>query len=420
MGKIDTKAVMITNRGPNFTTQNTSHKAMGGTKGIYPQIMSKYCDKWMCIMPRSALAGNPLSEYGEQLDILGVNDEEYNKYYYSYVSETLYPYLLGYKSLMIEHPQGYLDTVVDMIAEKIKNSYMDKPIILCDYHLYKLPAKLPRATKKIFYWFIPILTIDHYDERMADILDNLDMADEIILFDDVWVNNYINAFHHFFPTRTMHARVYSIMMGPDEYYEQPDPRVRMDYISFIEDKFGASPTGKQIISVCRMDFVKRVPLLIEGYEKYRRKNPNSSAELYIVAPYHRHDSLVYRNENDLIITLTKKSDFSKNIHITHNNLSSAELRLLFKYADVFVCPSTYDAMPLTPLEYILANDGNGAVILSDTIGSYRLLSTLAVGFRAEDSQSLAFSIDQALRASDNNMHTMKEVVSKCTIQKAIA
>lgn len=419
MGKIDTRAVMITNRGPNFTTQNTSHRAMGGTKGIYPQIMSKYCDKWMCIMPSSALAGNPVSEYDEQLDILGVNDEEYDKYYYSYVSETLYPYLLGYKSRMVEHPQGYLDTVVDMIAEKIKNSYMDKPIILCDYHLYKLPAKLPRATKKIFYWFIPILTIDHYDERMADILDNLDKADEIVLFDDVWVNNYINAFHHFFPGRAMHAKVHSIMMGPDECYEQPDPRTRDDYVDFINDKFGKPPVGRQVISVCRMDFVKRVPLLIKGYEKYMYKNPDSSTELYIVAPYHRQDSIVYRDENDLITTLVRESDFSKRIHIIHNNLSSVELKLLFKYADVFVCPSTYDAMPLTPLEYVLANDGNGALVLSNTIGAYRLLSTLAIGFNAEDPSSLANGLYRALVTSPDKMSTMKKVVSECVIQKVI-
>lgn len=94
--------------------------------------------------------------------MLSVEDCEYNDYYYKYVSETLYPYLLGYKDRLVDHPISYLENVTTKIAAKVQALGTEQPIILCDYHLYQLPAQLPDNVQKIFYWFIPILTIDNY------------------------------------------------------------------------------------------------------------------------------------------------------------------------------------------------------------------------------------------------------------------
>ncbi len=418
--KINNKYLLVTNRGPDFKTSKTDHEAMGGTKGIYPQIMSVFCDKWLCLMPSGKMAGSLRSEYGKDLEVLSIKDSRYDDYYYKYVSETLYPYLLGYKNEAKKHPRAYRDYVIDMLADKINEDFESKPVIICDYHLYDLPRKIKSDVSKLFFWFVPILTIEHYDDNFKEILRDLNYATEIYFFDDVWANNFINCFNHFLPGEKMKVKVKSLLMGPDEFYAEDDNYSLDDYKNLMKEIFNKNiSVGRNILSVSRMDFVKRIPLLIEGFEKYLEIYNDTVSTLTIIAPHHRKESDVYKNENELIVNLVNNSAYKDRIFLSSENLSSNKLKVLYKYAEMFVCPSLYDAMPLTPLEYISANIGTGRTVISNSLGSYRFLSTLTFTFEANDSHSLAYAINEAFVSKYNNIATMKSVVKSSTAQKAI-
>ncbi len=78
------------------------------------------------------------------------------------------------------------------------------------------------------------------------------------------------------------------------------------------------------------------------------------------------------------------------------------------------------SMPnLTKSTSILIVGGTGSVVLSKSIGAFRLLSTLAIGFEPERIESLALGIQESLSEKVGTMPIMKQVVGSCTIQKAI-
>ncbi len=415
--------VMVSNRGPNFTTPGNRHLAMGGTKGIYPQIMEAFCNSWVCLSSEDLNTGDITSEYKDQLDIVFVDPQLYHQYYFEYVSEQLYPTLLGYPKLRQVHSRDAFDIVMNCLVAQLAKKHAQKDVVICDYHLYNLPKLLPPELAKIFFWFIPILTIDQYDESIREVLYGLNHATELYFFDDVWAQNFINLFHHFMPYQQLRVKVKSLMMGPDDFYEQARQTTRAEYNILLHKAFGVVPRGKHIISVSRMDFVKRLPLLIEGFELYLDNTADNITNLLLFAPHHRPDSSVYKKENKHIKQMVRASRYKDRIFLTHNHTESADLRTIFTYADMFVCPSKHDAMPLTPLEYILANNGKGSVVLSDSLGAYRLLSTITPSFEADNPHALARAVARSISEPQAErtakIKLMKRIISYSTIQKAI-
>ncbi len=119
MGQKIKNAILISNRGPDFTCSKSEHFAIGGTKGIYPQLMYAFCKKWICLAKISLNVGPVISDYGDKLDVLFIKDDIYNKYYYEFVSEYLYPYLLGFSNLAIRNGENAHTEVVKKIAAEV-------------------------------------------------------------------------------------------------------------------------------------------------------------------------------------------------------------------------------------------------------------------------------------------------------------
>lgn len=415
--------IMISNRGPDFFTPGKMHVAMGGTKSIYPEIMDAFCSKWICLSSEELNTGSAVSRFGDKLDIIFLRPETYHAYYHEYVSETLYPMLLGYKDRATDHDSRPFDEVMKLIADRYSRRHLGQNAIICDYHLYQLPRLIPQSIRKVFFWFIPMLTIDHYDESIRDVLDGLNAATEIYFVDDVWAQNFINVFHHFMPGRTLRVKVRTVMMGPDAFFGKFEDVTREEYAETLTRLFGCAPRGRHVVSVSRMDFVKRIPLLIEGFERYVDASGDVDTKLLIFAPHHRRDSTLYGREGQIIKDAIRSSRHRERLFLRNEVTRSQDLGVVYAFADVFVCMSQHDAMPLTPLEYVLANGGRGSVVLSDSIGAYRLLRSFAHGFEAESAHALAralsAAVNEAPEARAEAMDTMKRIVGRSTVQRAI-
>ncbi|MDQ3099488.1 MAG: trehalose-6-phosphate synthase [bacterium] len=419
--------VMISNRGPNFTSNNTLHRGMGGTKEIYARLVENFCKGWICLASSELKSDSVQSEYRAVLKILFIEKDKYANYYYKYVSEYLYPSLLGYpeKANPNHSPEDFNDICKD-IVECVKDTYGQTDVMICDYHLFKIPSLIDWDCKKIFLWFIPILTEEYYTHEMKEIVWSLAQCDEIYFFNEIWSYNFKKAFNHYYPDEPLKTKVRSLMMGPDEDYTLTENISRETYVELLSNKLSLQNIHgkKYLLSVSRMDFVKNIPLSIQGFEKYLEGNPeDSQLDLILIAPHHRKDSDVYIAETTKIKTLVEQSKFRDRIHLTHEYFNADELRILFKFANAFVCPSTFDAVPLTPLEYVLANENDGAVILSDSIGAYMLVFPNCYDFHHEDVDSLAQAIKKSMHDStemrQERMQIMKSVIMEESLQKSM-
>lgn len=421
------KFVMISNRGPNFTSSKGFHRSMGGTKEIYAHLVENFCKGWVCLASGELESNNIQSEYSDLLKVMFIKKEKYANYYYKYVSEFLYPALLGHIDRAItSHSTNDLIEISKEMVKLVRRTYGKTDVMICDYHLFKIPALINWQCHKVFLWFIPILTEEYYFPELKEIIGSLSKCDELYLFNDIWCRNYKKAFKHYFPEKTLQTKVRPVMMGPDENYLETKKIGKNDYLRVLKTKLGVSDISnkKFLLSVSRMDFVKNIPLSIKGFEKYLANNPHDK-ELFLIliAPHHRKDSNVYIEEEKMIKNLVEQSLYKERILLTHDYFEANELRVLFKYVDVFVCPSTFDAVPLTPLEYVLANKGSGAVILSDSIGAYELTFPNCYDFLHDNVESLALAIKQSLTddlaIKKQRIRNMKSIILEETLQKSM-
>jgi trehalose-6-phosphate synthase len=92
-----------------------------------------------------------------------------------------------------------------------------------------------------------------------------------------------------------------------------------------------------------MDIVKNIPILIKGFEYYLSNNQKDNKSiLLIIAPHHRRNSKLYDKEHKKIINILKSSKFKNKIFLFTENLSIQELKILYKFANIFFSTSLYD------------------------------------------------------------------------------
>jgi trehalose-6-phosphate synthase len=421
------KYIMISNRGPNFTSIDQFHRGMGGTKEIYAALMENFCKGWLCLSTKEFESKHIHSDYGKRLKVLFIEKEKYNQYYYQYISEYLYPSLLGYREKAITtYSTNAFNEISKQIVTSVRETFGKSNVIICDYHLYKIPAMINWECRKIFMWFIPILTQEYYFPELKEIIWNLSLCDEIFFFNEVWCRNYKIAFKYYFPNNALMAKIRPLMMGPVEEYSKTKGLLRNDFHSLLKTKLNINNiSGKKfLITVSRLDFVKNIPLAISGFEGYLKANKDDKdLNLLLIASHHRRDSLVYQGEEKIINNMVDRSPYKQRIFLTHEYFDASELRLIFKYADIFVCPSTNDAVPLTPLEYVLANAGHGALILSDSIGAYELTFPNCYDFEHENPDALAKVISRVKnddrKTKEQRLSNIKSIILEETIERAM-
>lgn len=367
MAKIE--YLLVTNRGPDFETSNTANSAIGGTKDAYSTLAKGLSKKWICIYhgDREGLK----SDYYGKLDPLFVDKELYENYYYKYVSEYLYPNLLGFKDIAISK-----DYFVDFkkVALKLSKKITlgeEKNLIICDYHLFLLPSLLDETYNLNFFWFIPFMDYKEYDhDLLKEILLSLSKCKRLFFLTEKYKQNFVSACKNILGVQNIKTEIISLALGPDYNYFNIKKRERKDFDKLIRSKLklNVEPKDKIILNVSRMDFVKNVTFLIKAYEYFKSNFEDKNSHLLLVLPNHRDNSPMYKLEKEKILNIIDNSLYKNKIHVLNENLSKKELRILYSFSDVLTCCSKYDGLPLTPLEYLLTKQQDGSILISNTIG----------------------------------------------------
>ena len=399
--------ILITNRGPNFKSGDLLHIGAGGTQDAYKILADTFAYKWICIASDNLESNNLISDFPNILSVQFIENNLYNRYYYEFISEFLYPTLLGHSHLATK-----LETEVDFLAvnkillTSIKNLPNKSKIIICDYHLFLLPELIEWKCEKIFFWFLPFPSVKtHKSAIFKKIIHSLSLCNTIFFLTPLYASNFKEAFFFHYPSEKLKAKICVNIFGPNKDYLNVRGISQKKFDDILYDKFNIQNIQSRfILSVSRLDFVKNIPVLIKAFNKMMKCTNEENIYLIIVAPHHRKNSAVYQAEENIINELVKNSEFYSHIKVTNELFSRNELKILYRYSNIFVMSSDYDAMPLTPLEYCLSNNGSGDIIATETTGTPIILQNCPT-FSINNETSLSQVLTKLLHKSDGDINT---------------
>lgn len=249
--------ILITNRGPDFTSGKFVHKGIGWTKDAYVLLMNHFCDQWLCLASEDINGWPVQSKFWDTLKVYFIEKDNYQEYYYKFVSECLYPTLLGYSDRAISlWSYPVFSQVSEFIAKNIESLKWD--LILCDYHLFKIPTLIQRECKKTFFWFIPFLTRQYYSPIFEEIVVSLSKCDELFFLNEEYATNFKVAFRWYFPNEPLTPQIYSLALWPNDDFSRWKDITEESYFSLLKSIFWIDDIWERkfLLSVSRMDFVR--------------------------------------------------------------------------------------------------------------------------------------------------------------------
>ena len=397
---LDKKYILVSNRWPDINIWWKEHKAKWWTKNAYKFLFDNFCTHWFFILSKDFYSNENLWKFNP----IFIDNKNYYWYYYKYISEYLYLYLLWENNKHINFLE-YISNF-NFVNKKIINSISNyENIILCDYHLYNIPKNL--SWKNIIYfWFIPFLEIKKYKntKTIKEIVHSLSFCKKIIFLNKVYLKNFEDLYKHFFPNKVLKTELIINLLWADNF--------------FVEHNI--YPKSKNIIKlwmISRLDPIKNILNVIKSYELFL-KNWRNNVEFEILAEYHRQDSIYYKKYEDKILKKLENFNYKDRLKVKFWSFDKNQIKKFYMNIDVFVCLSFYDWMPLTVLEFILSNKNNNKnLLLSENIWSYDLLKNFSRVIRVNP-----YSINEIknwfLKILNKNMNMNKlfKKVSENTLQ----
>lgn len=121
----------------------------------------------------------------------------------------------------------------------------------------------------------------------------------------------------------------------------------------FREKFNISSDDKLIIFIGRLNRIKGLDLLIKGFNKFDKNNPDNKVKLAIIGPDNGFE--------DEIKSLIKKYNLNTKILLTGPLYKEDKLKAL-KDCDIFIMPSQYESFTTSGLEAMASSK---ALILTD-------------------------------------------------------
>ncbi|MCL4467195.1 MAG: trehalose-6-phosphate synthase [Chloroflexi bacterium] len=340
-----------------------------------------------------------VSDFPDKLAMLDIDADEYHRYYYGFISEYLYPLLLDCPEYAVA-PQYYSDflSVNDRILQTLR-AYQPERLLICDYHLYRVPLLASWPCQKVFFWFLPFLDPSRHAPLVKDVVDGLSRCDIVFFFTSEYVDNFLKSVESYFPGRPVTCRPVALVSGADPSYLDTQGVTQDAYSELLSREFGVrySSDCTYFLSASRLDYVKGIPLVIDGFDlSFRRLSETMCPHLLVAAPHHRNAASAYKAEQDRIGRAFERADSRDHVHLSYHHFTREELRVLYRYSKAFIVGSRIDGMPITPLEYCLSNAGDGAIVISDATGASAFMEGGVYKFRSGDPADLSRALLAAM------------------------
>ena len=270
---------------------------------------------------------------------------------------------------------------------------IERPLIFVqDYHLALVPALIKRSrpdAQVAIFWHIPWPSAAQFSicPWRKEILEGMLGADIVGFQTQQYCNNFLDTI-----ATEIEARIdlehFSIFRSDHQTFVKPFPiSIAFPGIAEREDATNRAmleqlgvTTEQVALGVDRLDYIKGIPERLKGIEFFFERHPEYIGRLTLlqiasptrtsVDTYTKHAQTVFA-EVERINRKLGTRDW-KPVVLHHRNFTHAELRSLYRLADVCLISSLHDGMNLVAKEYAAARgDETGVLVLSQFAGASR-------------------------------------------------
>ena len=323
--------------------------------------------------------------------------KEVEGYYNGFSNEALWPlcHMAHVRPIFRKENWTEYRKVNGLFAKTVLNEIhgIERPLILVqDYHLALVPALIKKSrpdAQVAIFWHIPWPSAAQFSicPWRKEILEGMLGADIVGFQTQQYCNNFLDTV-----ASEIEARIdlehFSIFRNDHQTFVKPFP-ISIAFPGIAEreeeadratlDRLGIT-TGQMALGVDRLDYIKGIPERLKGIEFFFERHPEYIGRvtlLQIASPtrtsvdtYTKHAQTVFA-EVERINRKLGTRDW-KPVVLHHRNFTHAELRSLYRLADVCLISSLHDGMNLVAKEYAAARgDETGVLVLSQFAGASR-------------------------------------------------
>ena len=323
--------------------------------------------------------------------------KEVEGYYNGFSNEALWPlcHMAHVRPIFRKENWTEYRKVNGLFAKTVLNEIhgIERPLILVqDYHLALVPALIKKSrpdAQVAIFWHIPWPSAAQFSicPWRKEILEGMLGADIVGFQTQQYCNNFLDTV-----ASEIEARIdlehFSIFRNAHQTFVKPFP-ISIAFPGIAEreeeadratlDRLGIT-TGQMALGVDRLDYIKGIPERLKGIEFFFERHPEYIGRvtlLQIASPtrtsvdtYTKHAQTVFA-EVERINRKLGTRDW-KPVVLHHRNFTHAELRSLYRLADVCLISSLHDGMNLVAKEYAAARgDETGVLVLSQFAGASR-------------------------------------------------
>lgn len=380
---------------------------------------------------------------------LKLSPEEENKHYEGFCNRVLWPLChdLLDNLYMKEGYWGYYKQVNERFAEAAAEEVSEGGLVWTqDYHFALVPEMVRARRDDVtlrHFWHIPWPSANTFRvcPFPVEVLEGLLGNDKIGFHIEEYRDNFLDCVRRFcddatveddgtisYDGRTVQTSARPLGVDVHETRTCANTVSGHEWESFRE-QYDIS-TETVLLGVERIDYMKGIPRRIDALEHFFEENPDMHGNVTYVqkSSVSRGAIPEYKATNDSVENRIEEVNerfgndaWTPIVHIKER-LPERYLCALYRYSDVLLVTSLIDGMNLVSQEYVAAKrERNGALVLSEFAGSSELLDEGAYIVNPYDTPAVADTIDEALRADDEEkkrrMESMRKAVNSNDINQ---
>ncbi|MHC4379796.1 MAG: bifunctional alpha,alpha-trehalose-phosphate synthase (UDP-forming)/trehalose-phosphatase [Planctomycetota bacterium] len=353
---------------------------------------------------------------------VGLTEEEHRGYYQNLSNQCIWPLFHYFHERMHYAEQDWEQYVAinrrfaDVVLEQVGDH---DTVFVQDFHLMLLPRMLREARPDLrigFFLHIPFPSSEVFRifPKREELLHGVLGADLIAFHTLGYVRHFRSAVAHVLGIETQTTRFLTegrevkLLAQPlaidAEQWEAGDGDQEHEIAEYAEYLEGMSAGRRIILGVERLDYTKGIPERMEAFREFLSDDPSRVDQVMMiqVAVPSRADVPDYQELKDEVDRLAGSinSEFGRPglqpLHYLYQSVPPAQLRALYRTADVALVTPLRDGLNLVAKEFVASrHEDDGVLVLGESTGaSWELGEALRIN--TYDTSALKRGIVEAL------------------------
>ncbi|MFK5955493.1 MAG: bifunctional alpha,alpha-trehalose-phosphate synthase (UDP-forming)/trehalose-phosphatase [Planctomycetota bacterium] len=382
----------------------------------------------------------------ENLVGVGLSEEEHRGYYQNLSNQSIWPLFHYFNERMhyaeedwkqyVAINQRFADAVLAQVGDH-------DTVFVQDFHLMLLPRMLREARPDLhigFFLHIPFPSSEVFRifPKREELLQGVLGADLIAFHTMGYVRHFRSSVAHVLGIETQITRILTegrevkLLAQPlaidSNLWEPGDPKQEREIRDFQNYLKKTGDGRRMILGVERLDYTKGIPERMIAFREFLREDPSRVDRVMMVqvAVPSRADVSDYAQLKDEVDRLAGSinSEFGRPglqpLHYLYQSVPPAQLRALYRSADVALVTPLRDGLNLVAKEYVASrHNDDGVLLLGESTGaSWELGEALRVNpFDTSDMvRQLTRALNMPLEEQTQRMAPMRKRVASLNVE----